>query len=607
MNRRDNSEDRSSPSLSKTFDNASANDPTEASVPSSAPGAGATTATSGVLAEDPIVAGTQIGEYVVEAQLGRGAFGDVFRAVHPVIGKTVAIKVLNARYSIDPAVVSRFVSEARAVNKIGHEHIIDIFSFGQFSDGRHYFVMAYLDGTPLDDYLATHGKLDPAEVLEILGPLGEALDAAHAAGIAHRDLKPANVFLVRKGSNRWSPKLLDFGIAKLMHDDIPKAHETGAGMAVGTPHYMSPEQCRGDVDVDHRTDIYAFGILAFQLLTGRLPFEGTRTMDVLVQHIVSPPPSPLEFCPDLPPRVAEMILWMLKKERSERPSSLGAAMEALRSASRDRIPVPEPNPNLPGDGDGAPDATRRVRPPEESSSQTMREPGAGTATLQPDTMSVTPPKNSTRRAVALGALLLVTSVAGATLFGLTRQHEAAGVSAEASADSAAGEDSPTIVEITIEGAPEGAVVTRASDDHPLGIVPGPIRLARSDEVVPIVITADQYIPLPLELVADETKTLVLSMRPAPVEPPTQTGATIDGDARPDTAGAAAEAEAKAEAEAEAKTEIGKANDTAPKTKAHRGAQPPRTRSSAKRANQRHSGPATKRSKPRNADDLETWE
>ena len=623
MNRSDNSNDWSAPALSKTFDNASANDPTEASAPSSASaqGADATAAatTSTRLHEDPIIPGTQIGEYVVESRLGQGAFGDVYRAVHPVIGKTVAIKVLNARYSVDPGVVSRFVSEARAVNKIGHEHIIDIFSFGQFSDGRHYFVMAYLDGTPLDEYLATHERLQPAEVLEILGPLGEALDAAHAAGIAHRDLKPANVFLVRKGAGHWSPKLLDFGIAKLMHDDIPKAHETGAGMAVGTPHYMSPEQCRGDVDVDHRTDIYAFGILAFQLLTGRLPFEGTRTMDVLVQHMVSPPPSPLEFCPDLPPRVAEMVLWMLKKERSERPASLGAAMEALRSASADRIPVPvsvrvsgqgaRPN-KIDADQDAeqhgaaSHEATKRLRPPQENDTQTMREPGAGTATLQPDTMSVTPPKTPSRRALVLALVLLTGSGAGAVLFGfggLSGLGRIAGLveTPGGTTGNAEDEGAPTIVEITIEGAPLGAIVSRAADQHPLGIVPGPIRLVRSDETIPIVITADHYVPLPIDLVADETKTLVLSMRAAPSE------ATPSADPKAE-APSNAQDNARPQGQPEANDSSaahGTAQDVAHGAdRAHSASS-----SSGKRINARRNAATRKRSKPKTADDLETWD
>src|SRR5262245_7804770 len=162
--------------------------------------------------------GTTVGEYQVEGKLGEGGFGAVYRAVHPLIGKAAAIKVLNRQYSSNPQMVSRFIAEARAVNQIRNRNIIDIFSFGAIDDGRQFFVMELLEGMPLDRYIKQKKHLAPEEVIPILRGVARALDAAHAAGIAHRDLKPENVFLIFEDDGEVFPKLLDFGIAKLLGD-----------------------------------------------------------------------------------------------------------------------------------------------------------------------------------------------------------------------------------------------------------------------------------------------------------------------------------------------------------------------------------------------------
>src|SRR5688572_12034772 len=216
-------------------------------------------------ADQDLDAGQTVGEYVIDDKLGEGGFGAVFKATHPLIGKQVAIKVLFRQYSANPQMVSRFISEARAVNQIRHKNIIDIFSFGQLPDGRHYYVMEYLQGVTLDEHLGMRGRLTMGDALPILRQLARALDAAHAKGIAHRDLKPENIFIAA-GDDEVYPKLLDFGIAKLLVDG-KRQHKTRTGAPIGTPYYMSPERCRGR-DVDHRTDIYSFGILAYQMLTG---------------------------------------------------------------------------------------------------------------------------------------------------------------------------------------------------------------------------------------------------------------------------------------------------------------------------------------------------
>ena len=276
--------------------------------------------------------GAQIGEYIVEAVIGAGGFGTVYRAIHPVIAKQAAIKVLSLRYSVDPQIVSRFIAEARAVNQIGHEHIIDIFSFGELPDRRRYYVMEYLQGAPLDEHLEQNGALPIQDTLSILEPIARALDATHASGIAHRDLKPANVYLTQR-AGAWFPKLLDFGIAKLMDDRAPPvSHHTAPGTTVGTPYFMSPEQCMG-AHVDHRTDHYAFGVMAFQMLTGKRPFDAPTPAEVMVHHMTTAPPAPSSVRSLLPKEFDRLVLSLLAKQKEDRPAQLTPVVHAMLEAA----------------------------------------------------------------------------------------------------------------------------------------------------------------------------------------------------------------------------------------------------------------------------------
>src|SRR5262245_57624766 len=223
--------------------------------------------------DDDLPNGTVVGEYVIDGKLGEGGFGAVYRATHPLIGKAAAVKVLFRSFSSDQEMVSRFIAEARAVNQIRHRNIIDIFSFGSLEDGRQYYVMELLEGLTFDRYIKQKGHLTPEEAIPVLRAIARALDAAHANGIAHRDLKPENIYVTFDEDGGVFPKLLDFGIAKLLGESAKSGHKTRTGTPMGTPHYMSPEQCRGK-NVDHRTDIYSFGVLVHEALPGQLPFIG---------------------------------------------------------------------------------------------------------------------------------------------------------------------------------------------------------------------------------------------------------------------------------------------------------------------------------------------
>ena len=273
----------------------------------------------------------KVGEYIIAEQIGVGGFGSVYRAEHPLIGKQVAIKVLDQKLSGDPEMVSRFIAEARSVNQIQSKYIIDIFGFGELEDGRQFFIMELLDGMPLDEYLDEVGCVPLSEALQILRGVGKALDAAHKNGVAHRDLKPENVYLVQNDLGGYQPILLDFGIAKLLGEK-ETLHKTRTGAPIGTPLYMSPEQCRGR-GVDHRTDIYAFGCMTYRMLTGRVPFDGEGYTDILFKQIQEEPVPPTQVNPTLPPGVDSAIAAMMSKDPAGRPPTLSACVKALEASA----------------------------------------------------------------------------------------------------------------------------------------------------------------------------------------------------------------------------------------------------------------------------------
>jgi eukaryotic-like serine/threonine-protein kinase len=277
--------------------------------------------------DEPLPGGTAVGEYEVLGVLGEGGFGAVYRAVHPVIGKHAAIKVLKREFSSQPDMVARFVSEARAVNQIRHKNIIDIFSFGVLSDGRQFFVMELLEGVSLETYLERHGAMPFAQAAPILRALARALGAAHAGGITHRDIKPENVFLCMDEEGHATPKLLDFGIAKLVVDKNSQ-HKTRSGIPMGTPLYMSPEQVHGK-SVDPRSDIYSFGVMVFQVLTGRVPFDGESMMEVMMKQLNAEPALPSTVNPGVPAALDAPILAMMAKDPAARPASIVEAVEAV--------------------------------------------------------------------------------------------------------------------------------------------------------------------------------------------------------------------------------------------------------------------------------------
>jgi serine/threonine-protein kinase len=276
--------------------------------------------------------GDVVGEYRVTGKLGEGGFGAVYSAEHPVIGKAAAVKVLRPELSYNRQMVSRFVAEAKAVNTIRHSNIIDIFSFGRLGDGRHYFVMELLEGLSFDEFLERHGPCDPPLLLAIVRGVARALDAAHQKGIVHRDLKPENVFLGFDEDGAPCPKLLDFGIAKLLGES-PQGHKTATGTPVGTPSYMSPEQCMG-ATVDHRTDVYSFGVMSFEALSGQLPFDGRTFFEIMTKQATGERPLLSSVRPALGTHFDEPLRRLMAIDPAARPGSLAEALDTLAEAAR---------------------------------------------------------------------------------------------------------------------------------------------------------------------------------------------------------------------------------------------------------------------------------
>jgi len=270
---------------------------------------------------DPLIGQVIDGRYQIEDTLGEGGMGIVYRARHTVLNKPLAVKVLRAEVSRNEEIMARFRQEAQSATSIGNEHIIDISDFGQLADGSTYFVMELLDGLPLTDALEqSGGPMETGRVVHIAKQLCLALGAAHDRGIVHRDLKPDNIFLVERGGDPNFVKVLDFGIAKV--GDGP-SKLTQAGQVFGTPHYMSPEQCAG-TGVDHRTDIYALGVILYEMAASRVPFDADNLMGILTKHMYEEPPPPHTLPPpvDVPAALEAVILKCLAKSRDARYQSM---------------------------------------------------------------------------------------------------------------------------------------------------------------------------------------------------------------------------------------------------------------------------------------------
>ena len=281
--------------------------------------------------------GRIVGKYKILDQIGEGGMGIVYRAEHVVLGSPAAVKVLLPQFTRDPVVVDRFFTEAKAASAIRHVGITDVFDYGRLPNDQAFIAMELLRGEDLTGFLGRHGRLDPSLAAEIGKQLLAALNAAHAVGVVHRDLKPDNIFLTRDTAAPGAirVKVLDFGIAKLIGDQVTAKAKTKGGAILGTPAYMAPEQCRGGVEIDARADLYAVGCILFELLVGRPPFVADGGGETMAMHIYEAAPRLSEYAPALPPELDALIAKMLTKAPDDRTPSAAWALAAL-----ERVPLP---------------------------------------------------------------------------------------------------------------------------------------------------------------------------------------------------------------------------------------------------------------------------
>jgi serine/threonine-protein kinase len=275
--------------------------------------------------------GKSVGNYQIKSKLGEGGMGAVYLGEHPLIGKRVAVKVLLEELAAKEDIVNRFFNEAKAVNDIGHQNIVDIVDFGKMKSDTGgdvvYFIMEFLDGESLSSRIRRTG-LTFVETLHVMAQACSALAASHAKNIVHRDLKPENIYLCPRGGDKNFVKILDFGIAKLT-DDGAQSHKTRTGVVIGTPAYMSPEQCEGKGHIDLRSDVYSIGVVMYELLTGRVPFPGEGFGEILVAHLTRQPQRPSELNANVPPELDAIVMHAIEKDRNRRFQTMDEFAQAI--------------------------------------------------------------------------------------------------------------------------------------------------------------------------------------------------------------------------------------------------------------------------------------
>jgi len=287
----------------------------------------------------------QIGPYTLEEKLGTGGMGEVWRARHRMLVRHAAIKLIRpeplmAGGASSDVLMRRFEREARATAALRSPHTVQLFDFGQAEDGTLYYVMEMLVGMDLESLVARFGPIPAERAISILRQVCQSLGEAHHNGLTHRDIKPANIFVSRLGSEVDFVKVLDFGLVRLRHDrpTAVSVKLTADGTASGTPAYMAPEIVLGDPNYDHRVDIYAVGCVAYWLVTGKLVFEGSNAMHMMMDHARTPPPHPQTRTElPIPPELEQIILDCLEKDRAKRPQTAAELAERLASCeTRDK-------------------------------------------------------------------------------------------------------------------------------------------------------------------------------------------------------------------------------------------------------------------------------
>jgi serine/threonine protein kinase len=469
--------------------------------------------------------GHTIGNYKITAKLGEGGMGVVYLAEHPVIGKKVAMKAIHPELSKNSDVVSRFVTEAKAVNQIGHEHIVDIADFGNTHEGEFYFVMEYLQGESLSDRLRRETRIMEGRALSISAQIADALNASHAQGIIHRDLKPENIFLCNRGQNRDFVKVLDFGLAKLTQGDTKVTHKTRTGSVMGTPYYMSPEQCEGKIEIDHRADIYSLGVLIFEMLTGKVPFGGEGYGEIIVKHVTMPPPSVRSVVPELPEYLDLILYRVLAKDRDQRFQTMAELRDALLDPEGYSQSAPEVG--IPDDLSGiARAATPMARAEMDQNlsqiggfasnlrSGSNRGPGGTPSTFREGRGELIDNLIPKRRSGQVALFFGMAGLVGVMIFMIGNQIHREPRRAFAPAPVPL---HPASVRVNFNSDPDGAVVSRA-DGKTLGLTPLSTEIAYSDSAVEFIFQKHGFETKTMYVVPNLPSPLFATLRRIEIEP-----------------------------------------------------------------------------------------
>ena len=371
---------------------------------------------------DPLL-GASIGNYRIERLIGRGGMGRVYEARHPSIGAQVAVKVLAEDAAQEPDLIERFFTEARAVNVIRHERIVNVLDLGQLTDGRPYIVMEHLAGAPLSHVAAENRPMPLGTLARLMGEVLAGLAAAHQHGVVHRDLKPDNIFVTPAGH----AKLLDFGIAKLAPHLDARSSVTRGSMLLGSPPYISPEHAEG-LATDARADLYSIGVIVYECSTGRRPFEAPALFEMLRQHVEDNPRPPRELRADIPVALEGVILRALAKSPDHRWQSAGEMADALM-ASVNGLPPPAFAPlRIPAPvhaqetSTGA--ATVAERPTARESGGPPTQPRPMHHGSWPPPMAAPPAPRRSHRAALIAALAVLVAGAVVTAWALGRNSNA---------------------------------------------------------------------------------------------------------------------------------------------------------------------------------------
>ena len=347
------------------------------------------------------------GRYEVLRRIGEGGMGAVYEARHTLIGKRVAVKVLLEKFHANSDFVARLLQEARLASAIGHQNIVDVTDFGTTEDGRSFVVMEFLDGESLAELERREAPLPIDRSLRIARQAASALGAAHAKGIFHRDVKPENIYLVQRGDADFV-KVVDFGISKAVKPGGDEGGEsyrlTHTGLLLGTPLYMSPEQARGEEDLDHRVDIWALGVLLYECLTGEVPFRANNYLQIISQVLTHEPPSPARLRPELgiPDAVDAVVMRAMEKDRARRYPTM-----AELEGDLERLLAGDQNVGLAPPAPGAPAARPAPRWPLALTAGLLLVAGVSLALRRPATpphLPAPPPAVATPAAVAPPAL-----------------------------------------------------------------------------------------------------------------------------------------------------------------------------------------------------------